>query len=887
MSPDFYKKVTPLRQKITDLEKDILSGEISPVDETDFNRFFEVVSTTFEELKQVYRLSLNNTVFAQELDEYFQDQKNLLEYLYYFMYLLQKKHKYFEVTKEAIQEEWKDIVCILRYNQIERRLEQFKQKFFKEELLQHFNRIDTFKMDMENFINQSTSMRGEDADFLKLASFVFLENRTSCLNNSFMSQLEKEKLEKIKSTLENEVEAIFNRMQVIQKNVEHAQRIEESKSILRKEQKEYLASVSSILEPVSIRSREYTDEGRKDTEVDEDFFNQLTLTRKIRYLDLILKNIEAKKASNEKEYIKVVRNGIERKIPRRFQVRYRNISNRMEDLLLLYDKEKDAEVESVSLEVEKEIQEEKQSKNSVKGISYYQFAGIDEKEHEAYVTSQIEMNNLKREMGRLVTRAKNSLKIKEAVPIEIEDKTYLLLPEDVEKFKRYYEEYRVRKNKIATFSCGTEKEYADKEDAIYQKICSLKESGADKEKICVQLHKLRREQYRANRGKKNARFRNLLFFIQSLSIPKNLESTYLKVAFSPDSFVRSKKYSDSVKKKALGNCLRLFKKYEESPAKVSGVALTLEGMSKKIKAELEMLPKNANHVLNVKSVKKAKNTLKLKKFIDENACYFAAGFVGVLVATTAVFFGLSHQHNVVEKEMAEKYGRKFVSSSEVNQEKIDSLLSKLENKKEEKTLFDAINEVQEQGAIKKYGFSNPFSPEQNTVSQNKMVEEDSLEEKEFVDKIVERQKDDYAVMAKKEEKQESLGMPEFTRDNVITSFNDLEVDSVDNLEMNQKVLLKADTYVSGSYKELENFDENAEKKLYTGEKTVTQTGFLFKKNDGSYVWISNTDSEWEKKWEECILSGAEAIGFRGANDLVGLGFFPMDSIEEELGGQSR
>ncbi len=123
MNEDVYNyKVASYKQKLNDLEKNILNGTINIETKKDFEEFFINVKDLFEEGKKIYK-NLVNPVSMANYELYLQNENEFMILLKSLLDILNKYHKNISfVSKEELHEEWFNLKIIINYNKIKKKL---------------------------------------------------------------------------------------------------------------------------------------------------------------------------------------------------------------------------------------------------------------------------------------------------------------------------------------------------------------------------------------------------------------------------------------------------------------------------------------------------------------------------------------------------------------------------------------------------------------------------------------------------------------------------------------------------------------------------------------------------------------------------------------------
>lgn len=627
----YNKNVVLLREKIRSLEENILNGNLRVNTLSDFQRVYEDAQTILEELQKLYQES-SNIVYQTRLDTYFSYEKSFLKE---YTDCLEPFHNYHKVMGKIIndvfvKQEWKDIVTLLRYNKVESELK-YATHFFNPVNEKEY--LTSFMQKLNSDMDYIGPRPEKWQDYVLIESFGILDDELKKINS--IKNKDYYNLIKTHEELEKELnEHVFPRMGAMLKETKKYASISNSvkamcKSIQENYRREVIESFSHVLnaseDPAyfaeemlnslpdieykpdyeSMRTKEYQAERKKDIVMDQDFYEQLTLTSKIKYLRLLMQNIIKKtgKIENEKA-IKVRIDGKLYKYPKRYQSRFEKYYAMLKELENEYERDKEASLAEVCVKDE---------------------LVIDEIIAARYAELTLKLEEIISSMQFLEEEAKHYLNKDRIVSTIVDGKEVFVLETDLEKYQILDEK---RKSIEAAISeIEIKYNYNENENKSYENVRFVEENEKDKERVKEQKRFWQKKQYRAHKGEQNALYANSLLLTKYLNLPEKFQDLYTNILYAPKKFVKSKKYSDQTKRKGMSNLYSLFNNITDKNFRNEKFASFVENRKEKILTSLATIPVQAKETHFIKNVRKPKKKISndWKQTIAVAGCFYVIG----------------------------------------------------------------------------------------------------------------------------------------------------------------------------------------------------------------------------------------------------------------------
>lgn len=643
----YNKDVVLLRNRIRELEEKILDGRLQVATLQDFQSVFEETNKVKTEFKALCG-EVPNQVYTSELNAYFAHEREFLDALFSFLLIF---HNYHEaagerfVTDALIQQEWEDVFTMIYACKVEQQVEDYFQWFNPSAERDY---ISNFIKDLNKKHDYIGPRPEKWQDMSLIESFQKLADELAKIDtvkkeNRYIDLLDLQK------TLKKELEEnVFPRMKKIRKNTkamksatewvknmcdevqrEHQKKLvhsfshildaAENPAYYREQMKEVLdlSSVDGNVDYKKIRSKEYSDERKKDISLDMTFLNQLKLTSKIHYIRLVLQNIikESGKVEGER-LVKACIDGKEYFYPKQYQPhfeKYMSILSSLENQQKL--KKQEAFVESAS-EERKNTSGISEDNNSTKELTS-PFYGVDEILAEREAELKIKREEVESSMRFLEEEANGILNVDKLVSFPLEGKQVQILESDYVQYQTLYNKRKSIDLALAEIKMKYGYGNQENEDTYYANMNFMEENGVEKERQEEQKKFWGKKFYQTIIGNRNARFSDLLYILKSEKIPEEFQHLYSRIAFAPKEFLKSKKYTDQTKRKAFQNLRSIFSRFSEKENKSLNISAIVKKCNETILQAVATLPVNEAKATDAfKGEKKVFKIVKVRKSID-------------------------------------------------------------------------------------------------------------------------------------------------------------------------------------------------------------------------------------------------------------------------------
>lgn len=632
----YNRNVVLLREKIRDFEEHVLNGTLQVASIHDFHRVYEEANAIHTEFEALYEGSPNQ-VYTSELNSYFAYEREFLNDFISFLEVFNRYHEVVEakmISNAVIQQEWEDVVSIIRFNKIEKQLKELESLLFDEneehEVISKF--IANLNKDIEPFEDLSQE---KWQNMVLIKAFQKLDDKLARIDAA-KNGSEYFRLKDLYATLEKKMyESVFPRMKIKISNTNfwNKERYDSDKKLLgevckkitEKNHQVVVHSLSHILDawedpayyteqvkeilnqPVEnqidykgMRTKEYQAERKKDILIDMDFYEQLTPSSKIMYLRFLLQNIINKKEEKEFKGFKLVKSRIDGKVwkyPRCYQPRFEKYRAMLLQLENAYeqDKVKEAEEEPVT------------AQDPVKKVE------IDEVVTERYAELVVNLEEIKRAMFFLEEEAKSYLDKEKIQSFPMEDREAFVLESSYHRYQELYTKRKAIEDAIKEISMRNGYVFDDSDDKYYENIRFIKENEKDPERAKDQKVFWQKKLREAHQGKKNAKVANIKAALKIMEIPEKFQKEYTQIATDPQKFLKSKKYSDDTKRKGFGNLFSIFSNFTSKKSTNKELSKIVEDSNATILKSLAMLPVNETKVYKVFATKKVKDIGKMNE----------------------------------------------------------------------------------------------------------------------------------------------------------------------------------------------------------------------------------------------------------------------------------
>ena len=608
----YNKDVVLLRNRIRELEEKILDGRLQVATLQDFQSVFKEADEVRTEFESLYD-QFSNSVYTSELNAFFAYEREFLSVFITFLLIFNNYHEAIGeqvVNKALIQQEWEDIVTMVRYDKTEKTLKDF------EPLLLDKDKEREYLSNFVQNLNESMSVIGERPqekrqDMVLIEALKKVDDEIAKIDAarngseyfklkemyvSLEQKLEKDVFPKLKIKISNtdfwnkERHEKKNIGEICQKIVEENTRvtIESMSHILdaAEDPAYYTEQVKEMLDnPVSlsereydykkIRSKEYSEERKKDIFLDMAFLSQLTLASKIKYVRFILQNIinESGKIKGER-LVKVRIEGKKYVYPKRYQPRFEKYMSILSLFENQYEMEKQVAFSNVALEESTKIDVEKEVASP--------FYGVDEILVEREAELKIKREEVESSMRFLEEEANGILNVDKLVSFPLEGKQVQILESDYVQYQTLYNKRKSIDLALAEIKMKYGYGNQENEDTYYANMNFMEEDGVEKERQEEQKKFWGKKFYQTIIGNRNARFSDLLYILKSEKIPLEFQSLYTRIAFAPKEFLKSKKYTDQTKRKAFQNLRSIFSRFSEKENKSLNISAIVKKCSSNV-----------------------------------------------------------------------------------------------------------------------------------------------------------------------------------------------------------------------------------------------------------------------------------------------------------------
>ncbi len=404
----------------------------------------------------------------------------------------------------------------------------------------------------------------------------------------------------------------------------------------KKLRKEVIESEAYIIEKSSTEynTMEVTtssDKKKNYYTIDQEFYNKLPLiTDKCKYIELIINNIE--KVKGKKSFVTYC--GVTKEISTKHVWRYRQYISLLTNLYKKYEAE---EKDLIKQENERSNTDVCASQCASIIIALYKLGFealpmINHPDRVMTVTSidGKELTILKSRLEKFEELVSKYADLKKLTPY-LDEKSDLMVIQDIEKYQKIPERKRAIFNKIRFF------EYKKEDERVLKEIAKLKKALYE---LCM--------------AEKFVIFANMKAIFKTSGLPEQMSVFYTNIMSNVNGFSVSSKYTDEEKLQVLTDILLKLEDYEKRkeenkinlslPLIIENASNFLKKMILNVKQVLSALPgKNKQH-FKILKIRKGKNKNHLLEKIKEQSSYIAAS-IGM-----TVFAGLSS----------------FVSSYEIN-----------------------------------------------------------------------------------------------------------------------------------------------------------------------------------------------------------------------------
>lgn len=767
----YNKDVVLLRNRIRELEDRILDGRLQVATLQDFQSVFEETNKVKTEFKALCG-EVPNQVYTSELNAYFAHEREFLDALFSFLLIF---HNYHEaagerwVTDALIKQEWEDVVTMISACKVEQQVEEYFQYFSPSTERDYISNVIKNLNKKHDYIG-SRPEKWQDISLIE--SFQKLDDELAKIDtikkeNRYVDLLD------LKKTLEKELEEnVFPRMKKIRKNTkamksatewvknmcdevqrEHQKKLVQSFSHIldaaenpayyREQMKEVLdlSSVDGNMDYKKIRSKEYSDERKKDISLDMTFLSQLKLTSKIHYIRLVLQNIIKKSGEIEGErLVKICIDGKKYFYPKQYQPcfeKYMSILSSLENQQKL--KKQEAFLES-ALEERKNASGVSEDNNSTKELTS-PFYGVDEILAEREAELKIKRERVESSMRFLEEEANGILNVSKLVSFPLEGKSVQILESDYVQYQTLYNKRKSIDLALAEIKMKYGYGNQENEDTYYANMNFMEENGVEKERQEEQKKFWGKKFYQTIIGNRNARFSDLLYILKSEKIPEEFQHLYSRIAFAPQEFLKSKKYTDQTKRKAFHNLRSIFSRFSGKENKSLNISAIVQKSNETILQAVATLPVNETKAYKVFVVKKSvdinkmRDKLKWKQINAKKLCttaalscstiiiglnalnYFADPIVPRVDARASLEKDIESEDEIVVSSNAEDY---------MTAGFVEDFLNFREQNKDWEISFKQDTDVYEMASAKALG-NNTILTEQQSVVEEMAAQEEEQE----------------------------------------------------------------------------------------------------------------------------------------------------------------
>lgn len=824
MNTDIYnERVASFQVSTKDLENDILKGSLKMETSYHLDQLFSKIDRLWKEFESIYK-NIENPVSQNQLLRNLEEEINFLTLL---SNLINSLLHYRHVTGDFIdtpvlKNAWKDVCTILNFK----------------------NNMANYYKGMENLFQKMSDIRVKNAELYNQEFFWF-------------------------ESKEKEFDEAKNRIEEIGK-AEH--RIDPSNGAYQDDMRVISNKDSNSLNELSAKTMQSIDNFYKmidveygiksefqealdknldkeisDIQLDENYMNTLSLPQQIKYVKLVIANIEA--IGGKKTTVKY--KGISKRISSekkcvsswiKCQTKLRTLTNQYESELSSALEDQKAKEEYASL--------------------YEQFVAVEKR------------------LFSLRENAKEFMNTNEVVAVATLNKEpFYVLKKSLNRFNEYFVAYKrlqkemknlAEKHDLGEIPTLSEIEDVEVHEAeLYDQIHFLKNQkekmnvGQNTDKINAEIKDLQSELYKLNRGKKFALFANLKVKFKSTQLSETISTYYAELAENPEKFVKSKEYSDKEKKHVLNDMVTRLKKIVDTEEKKEESAkknnILVEQFCK-VKRALNLLPKNSKNTFKIKKSRNAVNANEMGvRIASVSALLICVGTIFALATSNKEVFAQEKTNTFGVENGIEEDTFVAVSEQKYSENSLSNNLHEIIKEKEDKAKLNVIGTViaGEDEALKKLkeeksNFENPKTEDMQKIKAGITQEIPSYES------ALENVKMDYI------------------------DFDDYFTSTDGNVYQ---------TAVEASN------EENPQSAYYGKESLREVEGIVYKYND-TIITVYENQPDAEATRTALINNGAEQVGVLGKNENTSTkgweGYFNDEKIqlvlEDEgsiIGGRGR
>ncbi len=592
----YNKDVALLRNKIRALEEDILNGKMQVETLADFNRVLEEVIAIESEFSLIYEESLHQN-YTLDLNTYFSYESRFLHEFVYFLKIFDNYHKAageLLIDDATIKQEWKDIITIIRFNKTEMLLEKWGVFLYDKDCENEKEYLASFMKDLQVGLDVSEdNFQNKWQDMVLIEAFKKLDDEISKIDKVRNGD-EYDRLVPLYNELNKEIDSkLLPRLKIIISNTNFGNKERYKgnigaicQQISQKNCSATMESVNRILDAEEnpayyqrMRSKEFQEQRKKDVILDRNFMKQLTLSSQIKYIRLVLQNIISIELEDEEEVAHVFIDGKEYSYPKRYQYR---VENYLVDLKQLERRQEKATI----LEESNSVSEEKatilEKSNSI----------LEEKDQiiaERYAELQLEMDKIIASMRFLEEKGNSYLNKDKVVSGIVNGEKISVLKKDYEEYQTLFQ--KAKSIKATLIEIETKNHYYEDE----------KDLGSEKK----QIEFWHRRKCEIQKGKKSAFLANAILLINRLNIPKKFQALYTTILYDTESFISSKKYTNSTKRKGLNNLCSLLNRLQDKNYRNEKFVEFVENSKLKMLSSLAMMPVKETETFVIRKVKKS------------------------------------------------------------------------------------------------------------------------------------------------------------------------------------------------------------------------------------------------------------------------------------------
>lgn len=646
MNTDIYnERVASFQVSVRDLENDILNGSLKMETSYHLDQLFSKIDRLWNEFESIYK-NIENPISQNQLLVNLRDE---IEFLILLSNLINSLLHYRHVTGDFIstpilKNAWNDVCTIINFK----------------------NKMANYEKGMDYLTQKMLDIRVKNAK-LYSQEFHWFENILSATEKEFDEAKNRiEEIGKAEQRIDPSNGTYQDNMRVISHKASNfldelsAKTMQSIDNFYRMIDVEY--GIKSEFQEAIDKS---LDKEISDVQLDANYMNTLSLPQQIKYVKLVIANIEAiggqkttvkykgitKRISSEK---KCVSNWI------KCQAKLRTLTNQYESELSSTLEDQKAKEEYASL--------------------YEQFVTVEER------------------LFSLRENAKEFMNTNQVVAVaSLNKEPFYVLKKSLNRFNEYFVVYKrlqkEMKNLAEKYDLGEIPTLSEIEDVevreaeLYGQIHFLKnqkekmELGQNTDEINAEIKELQSELYKLNRGKKFALFANLKVKFKSIQLSEDISTYYARLAENPENFVQSKEYSDKEKKYVLNAITTRLKKIVEAEGKKEENKkknnILVEQFCK-VKRGLNLLPKN---IKNTFKIKKSRNA------VDVNEMGLRIARVSALVACFGTIAVLaSSNKEVFAREKTNTFGIE-------NDIEEDTFVAVNEQKHSENSISNDLHEI--------------------------------------------------------------------------------------------------------------------------------------------------------------------------------------------------